>query len=215
MPLLAVFALALAARLLFVFGADEPLLYAHQYTYFTNALRIAEHPHALAYVLRSDEWRTWDQHWTIAPLYHLFAALVFRVFGPHLVTLRVIQCALDAGVAVAVAALGRAAAGRRGVWAGAVYALYWPAVEMRWKARRQRRCAGRRAASSLASPPWRARSPAGSSGWSRSGLFSARGRGRGTRRWWCWPRGRWRSSSAQKRREWSITARWHASCQTT
>jgi len=129
-PLLAVFALALAARLLFVFVADEPLLYAHQYTYFTNALRIAEHPHALDYILRSDEWRTWDQHWTIAPLYHLFAAAVFRLFGPHLLPLRLIQCLLDSGVAVAVAVLGRAAAGRRGVWAGAVYALYWPAVEM-------------------------------------------------------------------------------------
>ena len=130
MPLLAVFALALAARLLFVFGADEPLLYSHQYTYFTNALRIAEHPHALAYVLRSDEWRTWDQHWTIAPLYHLFAAAIFRVFGPHLLALRLVQCVLDSCVAVAVAILGRAAAGGRGLWAGIVYALYWPAVEM-------------------------------------------------------------------------------------
>ena len=99
MPLLAVLALALAARLLFVFGADEPLLYSHQYTYFTNALRIAEHPHALAYVLRSDEWRTWDQHWTIAPLYHLFAAGIFRLFGPHLLEIARAGESLDEGAA--------------------------------------------------------------------------------------------------------------------
>jgi hypothetical protein len=128
--LAAVFALALTARLVFVFAADEPLLYSHQYTYFTNALRIAEHPDPLRYVLRSDEWRTWDQHWTIAPLYHLFAAGIFGLFGPHLLALRLVQCLLDSGVAVAVGILGRGAAGRRGAWAGAVYALYWPAIEM-------------------------------------------------------------------------------------
>jgi hypothetical protein len=128
--LAAVFALALAARLLFVFAADEPLLYSHQYTYFTNALRIAEHPHPVQYVLYSDEWRTWDQHWTIAPLYHLFAAAIFGLFGPHLLPLRLVQCLLDSGAALAVAVLGRAAAGRRGDWAGAAYALYWPAIEM-------------------------------------------------------------------------------------
>jgi 4-amino-4-deoxy-L-arabinose transferase-like glycosyltransferase len=129
-PLPAVFALAFLARLLFVLVVDEPLLYAHQYTYFTNALRIAEHPEPLRYILHSDEWRTWDQHWTIAPLYHLFAAAAFGLFGPHLLPLRLLQCALDAGAAVAVAALGRQAAGPRGAWAGAAYALYWPAIEM-------------------------------------------------------------------------------------
>jgi len=128
--LAAVFALALAARVLFVFAVDEPLLYSHQYTYFTNALRIAEHPHPVEYVLYSDEWRTWDQHWTIAPLYHLFAAAVFQLFGPHLLVLRLLQCLLDSGAAVAVALLGRGVAGRRGTWAGAAYALHWPAIEM-------------------------------------------------------------------------------------
>ena len=32
----------------FLFLADQPLLYSHQYTYFTARLRIAEHPHPLA-----------------------------------------------------------------------------------------------------------------------------------------------------------------------
>jgi 4-amino-4-deoxy-L-arabinose transferase-like glycosyltransferase len=128
---LGVFGLALAARLLFLFLAEQPLLYTHQYTYFGNALRIANHPHPLTYILTSEEWRTWDVHWTIAPLYHIFAGLFFRLFGPDLLALRLTQCALDSLTAVAVAALGRqAAASRLGSWAGVLYALYWPAVEM-------------------------------------------------------------------------------------
>ena len=125
-----VFAVALVARLLFLFLADQPLLYTHQYTYFTSALRIAEHPHPLAYVWTSDEWRTWDQHWTIAPLYHLFAAAVFKLFGAHLIALRLLQCVLDSLAAVGVAWLGRRTAGPRGWWAGLAYAGYWPAIEM-------------------------------------------------------------------------------------
>src|SRR5262245_10601014 len=128
--LAALFAIALAARLAFVVLLDQPLLFQHQYTYFTSALRIAEHPHPLRYVLSSDDWRLWDGHWTIAPLYYLFAAAVFRLFGPHLLPLQLIQCVLDSLVAVGVACLGRRLAGPRGDWAGVVYALYWPAVEL-------------------------------------------------------------------------------------
>jgi tetratricopeptide (TPR) repeat protein len=126
----AVFGLALCARLGFALLVDQPLLYAHQYTYFTSALRIAAHPSPLRYLLASDEWRVWDEHWTIAPLYFPFAAACFRVLGPHLLPLRLLQCVLDSLVAVGVAALGRRVAGPKGAWAGAVYALHWPAVEM-------------------------------------------------------------------------------------
>jgi 4-amino-4-deoxy-L-arabinose transferase-like glycosyltransferase len=124
------FAAALCARLAFLLLADQPLLYTHQYHYFTNALRLALHPHPVEYVVFHDDWRTWNGHWTIAPLYHLFAGAVLRVFGLHLLALRLVQCALDALAAVGVAWLGRRAAGRRGWWAGIAYALYWPAVEM-------------------------------------------------------------------------------------
>ena len=126
----AVFALALAARLAFWTIADQPLLYTHQYHYFTNALTIAQHPDALRYVVSSDEWRTWDHNWTIAPLYHLFLAAMFRVAGGSLVPVRAAQCVLDAAVAALVAVLGRRVAGPRGAWAGVPYALYWPAMEM-------------------------------------------------------------------------------------
>jgi hypothetical protein len=127
---IAVFLVAFAARLAFWQLADQPLLYTHQYHYFTNALRIAEHPAPLAYVVGSEEWRTWDGHWTIAPLYHLFLAAVFGTFGPRLGPLRLLQCALDALAAAGVASLGRRVAGARGAWAGIAYAFYWPALEV-------------------------------------------------------------------------------------
>ena len=127
---LAVFAAALALRLGFALLVDEPLLYTHQYNYFNGGLKIAEHPDPWTYVLASDEWHTWGDGWTMAPLYHLFVGLVFRLLGPHLRTLQVLQCLLDAATAVMVGALGRAVAGRRGAWAGLAYAVYWPAVEL-------------------------------------------------------------------------------------
>jgi hypothetical protein len=127
---LAVFAAAFAVRLAFCLLVDQPLLYTHQYHYFTSGLRLAEHPSPLREILFSDQWRLWDEQWTIAPLYHLFLAAAFTLFGPHLFPLRVIQSALDALAAVAVGALGRRAAGPRGAWAGIAYALWWPAIEM-------------------------------------------------------------------------------------
>jgi 4-amino-4-deoxy-L-arabinose transferase-like glycosyltransferase len=108
---------------------DQPLLYAHPYNYFNNALAISQHAHPLEYVLRHDEWRMQYGDWTVAPLYYLFAAAVFAVFGPHLFPLQLLQCFLGSLAAVAVAAMAREMAGRRGHWAGVAYALYWPAIE--------------------------------------------------------------------------------------
>ena len=99
----AVFFLALALRLAFVFVFDQPLLFTHQYNYFTNALRIAQHAEPWHYVLYSDEWRAWDVHWTIAPLYFVFAGGVLRLSDGHLLPLQLAQCLLDACVAVLVA----------------------------------------------------------------------------------------------------------------
>lgn len=127
---LAVFALAFGLRLAFLLVFDQPLLFTHQYTYFTHALRLAQHPHVLDYVLYSDEWRTWDQHWTIAPLYFLFAGALLRLADGHLLPLQIVQGALDAGVAVLVAGLGRRLIGTRGTWAGVAYAVYWTAIEL-------------------------------------------------------------------------------------
>jgi hypothetical protein len=126
----AVFGVALALRLAFLFVADQPLLYAHQYTYFTSALRIAAHPAPLHYLLTSDEWRTWDGHWTIAPLYFVLAAAVFKSLGPHLLPLQLLQCVLDSVVAGAVALLAARVAPRHWLVAGLGYAFYFPAIEL-------------------------------------------------------------------------------------
>ncbi len=127
---MAVFGVALAARLAFWLLADQPLLYSHQYHYFTNGLRIFENPHPLHYLIYSDEWRTWAQHWTIAPLYYPFEAVVFFLFGPHLAPLRFVQCVLGAVTAVTVGAMGREAAGPRGWLAGLAYGLYGYSIEL-------------------------------------------------------------------------------------
>ncbi len=125
-----VFLLALALRVGFVFFFDQPLLYTHQYNYFTHALRIAEHPQAWHYLVYSDEWRTWDVHWTIAPLYFIVAGGVLRLADGHLLPLQLVQCVFDAGVALLVAQLGRRLAGPRGAWAGVAYACHWTAIEL-------------------------------------------------------------------------------------
>ena len=120
--------LALGARLLYRFLADEPLLFAHPYNYFHGALRILEHPQPLRFVLTSDAWHQWLGPWTIAPLYYLFVASVLGATS-HLLPLQLLQFVLDAGVAVATAGLGRRIAGRIGVWAGVAYALDFHAIE--------------------------------------------------------------------------------------
>ncbi|HUG53872.1 MAG TPA: glycosyltransferase family 39 protein, partial [Vicinamibacteria bacterium] len=124
------FALGLLARLAYVLLVDEPILYTSQYFYLFGALRIVEDPDPLRLVATSDEWRLWGGHWTIAPLYYLFVAGLLKVFGAALLPVQVVQCVLGALGAVAVGVLGREAAGPRGAWAGAAYALYWPSVEM-------------------------------------------------------------------------------------
>jgi 4-amino-4-deoxy-L-arabinose transferase-like glycosyltransferase len=125
--------LALLARLAWRFGADEPLLYSHQYHYWEGALRILEHPRPFWFVFTSDEWRQWPLGgpWTIAPLYYLFLAGLLAISGKSLVFVQVVQSALDALVAVAVGHLGaRAAGSSRGRWAGVAYALFLPAIQL-------------------------------------------------------------------------------------
>ena len=124
----AVAGLALAARLAWRLVVDEPILFAHPYQYLHGALRILEHPEPLRFVATSDAWHQGMGPWTIAPLYYLFVAAVLAV-TPHLLPVQLIQFAMDAGVAVAVAALGRRVAGPLGVWAGVVYALDFHAIE--------------------------------------------------------------------------------------
>jgi tetratricopeptide (TPR) repeat protein len=120
---------AVVARLVFLFGADEPLLYAHPYNYFLGAQAIVEHPHPVRFVLTSDAWHRWLGPWTIAPLYYLFLAGLMAVFGQHLLPIQLVQIALDALCAVLTGHLGRRVAGPRGAWAGMAYALNFHAIE--------------------------------------------------------------------------------------
>ena len=118
-----VFGVALAVRLLLLFGVREPILYSHPYHYFRGGLLIAEHAQPLQYILHSDEWRTWGELWTIAPLYYWMVALVMKLTDSLLV-LQLIQCGLDSLVAVSVAVLGRALGGPGGAWAGLAYGVW-------------------------------------------------------------------------------------------
>jgi len=121
--------LAFLLRLGYVVLADEPLLFRHQYHYFRGGMLIAESADPWSYILHSDEWRMWDGMWTLAPGYFWFLAVLFRVGGMHLLTVRVAQCVLEAGTAALVAVLARrVSTPRLGLLAGLAYALYWPSV---------------------------------------------------------------------------------------
>ena len=125
----AIGAFAFLLRLGYVILADEPLLFRHQYHYFRGGMLIAENADPWSYVLHSDEWRMWDGMWTLAPGYFWFLAVLFRVGGMHLLTVRVAQCVLEAGTAALVAVLARrVSTPRLGLLAGLAYALYWPSV---------------------------------------------------------------------------------------
>jgi hypothetical protein len=128
-PDLAVFLLALLARVAFLWLVNEPLAYPY---HFKRALQIAQHPDPVGFVLRSDDWRSWGTDgsggWTLAPLYYLFAAGVVALFGPNVRTLQVVHGLLEALTAVGVGRLGRLLAGPLGTLAGVAYALSWHAV---------------------------------------------------------------------------------------
>ena len=122
----AVFLLALGLRLGHLLLIDKPI--GQRHVYLTSALWITEHPHPLEFVLRHDDWRDWPGGWTLAPLYPLFLSGLLGGFGTDVRVFQLAQALMDASAAVAVAALGRAVAPRRGVWAGIAYALYWPSA---------------------------------------------------------------------------------------
>lgn len=125
----AVALLALAVRLLFLWAADGPLVFGHERVYFTKALWIVEHPTPWRFILFEDAWRSWaGPYWTLPPLYPLFLAAFFALFGTSLTTLLVGQCVLGAVAAVGVGRVAREIDPSTGAWAGAAYALYWPAV---------------------------------------------------------------------------------------
>ena len=126
----ATFAVAFALRAAWAFGLGEPLQYNHPYQYLSKALWLAERPDALAVILNYDNWRVHYDRWTAAPLYYLFLCGIFRLMGPSLVWVRLIQCALGGLAAVSVARIGARISGARGRWAGIAFALHLPLIQI-------------------------------------------------------------------------------------
>ena len=63
-----------------------------------------------------------------APLYPYFLALVYRLFDDSVATVRVVQAVLSAGSCALLAATGIQLFGKRGAIAGALLAIYPPAI---------------------------------------------------------------------------------------
>jgi hypothetical protein len=125
----AVFLLALALRLGYLFWFDDPM-HRTEYSYLQGGLAIASHETPWRFVWTTEVWREWGDRWVVAPLYYLFLAGTFLLFGTQIRTVQVLQCGLDAVTAILVGVIGRRLEPRYGAWAGLAYALYWPAVSL-------------------------------------------------------------------------------------
>ena len=115
---LAIFVLALAARLLHVWFLRESPLSTHllidSVSYDARALDFL-----------NGRWLPREGAFYQAPLYPLFLAGIYRVFGHSLLAVRVAQSLLGSGTAVLVYLIGRRCAGRTvGAVAGSIVALY-------------------------------------------------------------------------------------------
>jgi 4-amino-4-deoxy-L-arabinose transferase-like glycosyltransferase len=127
---LAVSLLALGARLAYVLLVDPPIAYSTAAGYLSWALDLSRQKDVLGFILNSDEWRDWNRVCTLAPLYQVFLLGVIKLFGAHLLPIRIVQCIFGALAAVSVGVIGRALAGSRGTWAGVAMALFWPGVQL-------------------------------------------------------------------------------------
>lgn len=121
--------LTLGLRLAYLVIEQPALRFSTSQHYFTGGLEIVQHSDPLAFVLRDDGWRLFNDVWTLAPLYPLFVATVFGLFGTRLLSVQLAQAVVEVSTAVAFGALGRRASPRFGAWAGAAYAVWWPAIE--------------------------------------------------------------------------------------
>jgi hypothetical protein len=125
-----VFIVAFALRAAWAFGVGEPLEYSHPYQYLSHSLWLAERPDALSVVLNYDNWRVHYDRWTAAPLYYLFLLGIFRVAGPSVFWVRLVQCLLGGLAAVSVGRIGARISGSRGRWAGLAFALHLPSIQI-------------------------------------------------------------------------------------
>jgi len=125
-----IFVAAVVLRAAWAFGLGQPLQYQHPYQYLAHALWLSERPDAWSVVWNYDNWRVHYDRWTAAPLYYIFLLGIFRVFGPSVFWVRVIQCVLGGLAAVSVARIGARVAGSRGRWAGIAFAIHLPLIQL-------------------------------------------------------------------------------------
>ncbi len=126
----AIFLLALLLRVAWVLGVNEPLQHDHPYKYLSHSLWLAERTDPLNVILHYDNWRVQYNRWTAAPLYYLFLFGIFRLLGPNVLWVRLIQCVLGGLAAVSVARIGARISGSRGRWAGIAFAIHLPLIQI-------------------------------------------------------------------------------------
>ncbi len=117
----AVFALALIVRIIYLFQIRDLI-------YFDHLVGDAKGYDAWARRLAAGEW-WWPDAFYQAPLYPYFLAVIYKVFGAGVWTPRVVQCVLGAAGCVGVGlAGGRWLSHRAGLVAAVMLALYPPAI---------------------------------------------------------------------------------------
>jgi|CXWL01.1.fsa_nt_gi 4-amino-4-deoxy-L-arabinose transferase-like glycosyltransferase len=126
----AIFVVAVLLRAAWAIGVDEPLEYDHPYQYLSHALWVAERPDPLNVLVNYDNWRVHYDRWTAAPLYYLFLIGILKVFGHGMFWIRVIQCLLGGLAAVSLARIGARICGSRGRWAGVLFAVHLPLIQL-------------------------------------------------------------------------------------
>jgi hypothetical protein len=72
----AVFLLALALRLGYLFWFDDPM-HRTEYSYLQGGLAIASHETPWRFVWTNEVWCEWGDRWVVALLYYLFLAGTF------------------------------------------------------------------------------------------------------------------------------------------
>lgn len=119
---LAIFLLALAARLLHIWFLRESPLFSH-------LLIDSVSFNARAVDFLNGHWLPREGAFYQAPLYPLFLSGVYRIFGHSLLAARIAQAFLGSGTAVLVYLIGRRCCGRTtGIVAGVIAALYAMAI---------------------------------------------------------------------------------------
>ncbi|MBN1458888.1 MAG: glycosyltransferase family 39 protein, partial [Armatimonadetes bacterium] len=118
----AIFLVALAARLLHIWFLRESPLFSH-------LLIDSVSFDARAVDFLAGQWMPREGAFYQAPLYPFFLSMVYRIFGHNLLAARIAQALLGSGTAVFVYLIGRRCCGRAtGIVAGFMAALYAMAI---------------------------------------------------------------------------------------